>query len=207
MSDMRTVRGFTILLLLIVSSAVVNAQSADLYGNITDALKAFADPNTGLTSFPTLLIPMGGIAEAMGTAYSAVARDSGFIESNPAASSLLKESELALYHHAWIADSNLEGVVYTIRSTTWGLDSAASSCTSRLPPTTSGACKGPRTTLASRSGLSTSPTISSLTTTSTASPPARTSRSPIETSPSLLHWISQPSRSWRTPGFRRASIS
>jgi hypothetical protein len=118
---MRTVRGFTILLLLVVSSAVVQALGEGLYGQITDALKAFADPNTGLTSFPTLFVPLGGLSEGMGTAYSAVALDSGFIESNPAASSLLKESELALYHHAWISDSNLEGVVYTIRFNDLGI--------------------------------------------------------------------------------------
>jgi hypothetical protein len=119
--DMRTVRGFTILLLLVVSSAMVGALGEDLYGNITDALKAFADPNTGLTSFPTLLISMGGLSEGMGTAYSAVALDSGFLESNPAASSVLKDAELALYHHGWIADSNLEGVVYTIRFNDLGI--------------------------------------------------------------------------------------
>ena len=58
---------------------------------------------------------MGGMAEGMGTAYTAVGRDAGYIEFNPAGSALLPSSELALYHHAWIADSNLEGIVYTVR--------------------------------------------------------------------------------------------
>ena len=104
-----------------MSSALAGAQGADLYGSLTDALKAFVDPNTGLTSFPTLLVPLGGLSEGMGTAYSAVALDSGFIDYNPAASSLLKDSELALYHHSWIADSNLEGVVYTVRFNDLGI--------------------------------------------------------------------------------------
>jgi tetratricopeptide (TPR) repeat protein len=51
----------------------------------------------------------------MGTAYTAVAMDSGFIESNPAASSVLRDTQLAFYHHNWISDSKLEGVVYTVR--------------------------------------------------------------------------------------------
>jgi tetratricopeptide (TPR) repeat protein len=51
----------------------------------------------------------------MGTAYTAVALDSGFIEANPSASSSLSSTELSFYHHSWIADSNLEGVVYTAR--------------------------------------------------------------------------------------------
>lgn len=74
-----------------------------------------ADPNTGLTAFPTLLIPTGGKREGMGTAYTAIAEDSGFIESNPSGSSVLKFTELSFLHHNWIADSNIEGVVYTVR--------------------------------------------------------------------------------------------
>jgi hypothetical protein len=97
------------------------ALGENFYGGVTDLLSAFRDPNTGLTSFPTLLIPMGGIAEGMGTAYTAVGADAGYIEYNPAASALLKTSELAFYHHNWIADSNMEGVVYTVRFNDFGM--------------------------------------------------------------------------------------
>jgi hypothetical protein len=112
---MKIQKAFTISILLIVNSVATWALGENLFAGWTDVMKIFADPNTGLTSFPTLLIPMGGLAEAMGTAYTAVARDAGYIESNPAASSVLKDSELAFYHHNWIADSNMEGVVYTVR--------------------------------------------------------------------------------------------
>lgn len=77
--------------------------------------------NTGLTAFPTLLIPIGGEYEAMGTAYTAVGRDASFIDSNPAASSEIKESELALFHNNWIADTNIEGVAYTTRYEDFGV--------------------------------------------------------------------------------------
>jgi hypothetical protein len=107
--------------LLIGNSLAVWAGGNDFYSFWTSLFSSFQDPNTGLTSFPTLQVPMGGMSEGMGTAYAAMARDSGYIESNPAASSLLKTSELSFYHHNWIADSNLEGVVYTVRFNDFGL--------------------------------------------------------------------------------------
>jgi hypothetical protein len=112
---------FTICIALIVNSVATWALGENLYASLTDALKVFADPNTGLTSFPTLLIPLGGLSEAMGTANAAMARDAGYIESNPAGSSLLAASELAFYHHNWISDSSMEGVVYTIRFNDLGI--------------------------------------------------------------------------------------
>jgi hypothetical protein len=118
---MKTFRVFTITMILIVNAIATWAVGNDFYAGWTDAMKAFADPNTGLTSFPTLLIPLGGISEGMGSAYTAVSLDSGYIESNPAASSILQKSELAFYHHNWIADSNLEGVVYTVRFNDLGI--------------------------------------------------------------------------------------
>jgi hypothetical protein len=51
----------------------------------------------------------------MGTASTAGAHDAGFIEANPAATALLKSTELSFWHHGWISDSSLEGVIYTIR--------------------------------------------------------------------------------------------
>ena len=97
------------------------ADFAEFYYNLNQAFSRFADPNTGLTAFPTLLIPMGGKLEGMGTAYTAVAADSGYLEANPSASSSLETGELSFFHHNWIADSNLEGVVYTIRYNNLGI--------------------------------------------------------------------------------------
>jgi hypothetical protein len=111
---MRSAVGLVILLLAF-NCTTLPADNADLYSAWAQAFSPFGDPNTGLTVFPTLLVPMGGRYEGMGTAYTALSMDSGFIESNPSASSLLKDTQLAFYHHNWIADSNLEGVVYTAR--------------------------------------------------------------------------------------------
>jgi tetratricopeptide (TPR) repeat protein len=118
---MKMRRAFTISVLLIVNSVATWALGNNFYAGWADIMKIFADPNTGLTSFPTLLVPLGGLSEAMGTAYTAVSRDAGYIESNPAASSILKDSELAFYHHNWISDSNMEGVVYTVRFNDLGI--------------------------------------------------------------------------------------
>ncbi|MFO7850133.1 MAG: UPF0164 family protein [Spirochaetia bacterium] len=90
------------------------------YSSFADS-PLFQDPNTGRTVFPTLLVPMGGKYEGMGTAYTAVADDSGYIEANPAGSSLLEKTELSLHHNNWIADSSLESAVYTIRDNDLGL--------------------------------------------------------------------------------------
>jgi hypothetical protein len=119
--EMKAALPFTISVLLLAGCLTAWAGGEKTYGDATDVLKAFADPNTGLTSFPTLLVPLGGISEGMGTAYAAVSLDSGFIESNPAASSIMDNAEVAFYHHSWIADSNLEGVVYTTRVNDLGI--------------------------------------------------------------------------------------
>ncbi|GAG86404.1 unnamed protein product, partial [marine sediment metagenome] len=112
----------TILILLFFSPVfTVFPEYSDFYYNLSEAFSIFADPNTGLTIFPTLLIPLGGKYEGMGTAYTAVSQDSGYLESNPSASSILELSELSFIHHSWIADSNIEGVIYTVRYNDLGI--------------------------------------------------------------------------------------
>ncbi|MBA7631253.1 hypothetical protein ES703_38783 [subsurface metagenome] len=114
-------RLWALLILLFSGIFVVSADYSDFYYNLSQAFSSFADPNTGLTVFPTLLIPLGGKYEGMGTAYTAVAWDSGFLESNPSASSSLERGELSFFHHSWIADSNIEGVIYTVRFNDLGI--------------------------------------------------------------------------------------
>ena len=91
--------------------------SADAYSDIYQVISNILgiDPNVGRTTMRSLLIPMGGLAEGMGTAYSAVGKDSSYFESNPAASSTLDYTELSVFHNNWIADTKIESAVYTIR--------------------------------------------------------------------------------------------
>jgi len=79
------------------------------------------DPNSGTNSFLILLIPSGGKHEGMATAYTAIAIDSGFIDSNPAASSLIDNTELSFLHNNWINDVNVESVIYATRIGNMGM--------------------------------------------------------------------------------------
>ena len=109
-----------LLALLLVSVGAYAADFADLYSEISQ-LYGVPDSHTGLTAFPTLLVPMGGLYEGMGTAFTAVASDSSFLDANPAASAVLNNSEMSFLHNDWIADSRLEGVVYTARFNDLGI--------------------------------------------------------------------------------------
>jgi len=111
---------FPVVLFLLLCSVTSWAQGLeDWYSALSQA--AGIDKNAGLTTFLTLVIPPGGMYQAMGTAYSAVLKDSGYLEANPAGSALLKETELSVYHNDWIGDSRLETVVFTIRQGDLGI--------------------------------------------------------------------------------------
>jgi len=105
-------------LLLAVAPRASADSTSDLYRTIANLLNI--DPNAGTTTMRSLLIPMGGLEEGMGSAYSAVAKDSSYFEANPAASSLLADTELSVFHNQWIADTKIESAVYTIRSGNFG---------------------------------------------------------------------------------------
>ncbi|MDR3201239.1 MAG: UPF0164 family protein, partial [Spirochaetales bacterium] len=111
----RLLAGGIILLSLTVSFPLFAADFNDIYGDAAGQFDFLQDPNTGLTVFPILTIPLGGEYEGMGTAYTAVARDSSFFDANPAASSMMKYTELSVMHNNWIADTNIEGIAYTNR--------------------------------------------------------------------------------------------
>lgn len=105
-----------------ISLLQIHAQGIENWlSGISDTAGAGSGQNTGLTSFPILSIPYGGEYEAMGTAYTAVGRDSTYFEANPASSAGLPHTELAIFHNNLIADANLEGAVYTIRFGELGL--------------------------------------------------------------------------------------
>ncbi|MFP4430767.1 MAG: UPF0164 family protein [Spirochaetota bacterium] len=93
----------------------------DIPFGLADMFGADEVENTGLTVFPTLMIPTGGEYESMGTAYTAVARDISFFEANPAASSRLPKTMAAIMHNNLIADANMEGLWYTTRFEHFGI--------------------------------------------------------------------------------------
>jgi hypothetical protein len=103
------------------ASGVSEQAFSDWYGDVANRYALEEVENTGLTVFPTLGIPIGGEYEAMGTAYTAGARDVTFLEANPAASADLENTELALFHNNLIADTNMEGLGYTTRIEDFGV--------------------------------------------------------------------------------------
>lgn len=115
------IRRRTPLAALILIASSFSAQALDLssswYSQTVDFLVDLygVDENAALTAFRSLYVPMGGRAEAMGTAFSAVSDDSSFIEWNPAGSATMRRSELSFYHNNWIASTKVEGAVYTAR--------------------------------------------------------------------------------------------
>lgn len=112
---------FSIAILFVAAATLGSAQAANVYFSWSGWAEQFTDPNSGLTVLNSLLVPVGGNREGMGTAYTAVASDVGYIESNPAASSQLTITEVSLSHREWIADVSLDSLVYTIRIKDLGL--------------------------------------------------------------------------------------
>ena len=113
-------RSFCIVALLLVSLWGFG-QFEDVTSEWLDTFGSPGDENAGLTVFPTLSIPLGGRYEGMGTAYTAVIGDLGYIEANPAGSAELRGSSAGVYHHQWYADTSLEGVVFATRIGPLGL--------------------------------------------------------------------------------------
>ncbi|MBR5400575.1 MAG: UPF0164 family protein [Treponema sp.] len=77
--------------------------------------------NEGMTSFRSLLIPIGGRPESLGSAYTGLCDDAGYINFNAAASCLLTDTQASAFHNSWIADSKFDTVVYTTRIDNMGI--------------------------------------------------------------------------------------
>ena len=106
-----------IFLIFYTGTAFTLDMDSDGYGSVSDYLNSIYGPdaNAGLTAFPILTIPFGGRSEGMAGAFAAVSDDISFIEINPAGSSMLARSEVAVFHNNWIADTKIEGLAYASR--------------------------------------------------------------------------------------------
>lgn len=88
--------------------------------SLSSAFSTLIDSNEGMTTFRTLYIPCGGRSEALGSAFTALADDVSYIEYNAAASSILDESELGVFHNSWISDASMDTVSYAYRHNDFG---------------------------------------------------------------------------------------
>ncbi len=109
---------------LFITAAIFlfSAQAQLLSLSLTDASSALGDifsstvsANEGETSFRSFLIPFGGRAESLGNAYTGLCNDISFLRFNPAAGAIQNQTQLALFHNSWIADSKMETLAYTTR--------------------------------------------------------------------------------------------
>jgi tetratricopeptide (TPR) repeat protein len=109
----------------------LSAGGLDIYKGTSTGIAGYlngiygADRNRDRGAFPLLNIPMGGRAEGLGSAFTAVADDVSFLESNPAGSARLRQTELAFFHSNWFAknlvDTMVEGLAFTHRIGNLGL--------------------------------------------------------------------------------------
>ena len=107
---------FLLTILGFFSNKGLNALSySDLITDLSDIFYSFVDKNEGQTSFRSLLIPFGGRSESLGGAYTGLCDDINFLHYNAGAGAVQKESQIALFHNMWIADSKMETIAATTR--------------------------------------------------------------------------------------------
>ena len=92
--------------------------------SLASVFSAYTSDSEGETGFRSLNIPSGGKSESIGTACVALADDISFFDYNPASSAVLEQTEVAVFHNAWIADSALETIAATTRFGNLGLGAA-----------------------------------------------------------------------------------
>ncbi|OJF77088.1 MAG: hypothetical protein BKP49_02815 [Treponema sp. CETP13] len=107
---------FPILIFFFLHPVVIfSATYDDVSETLSEIFDDYIDENEGTTSFRSLYIPSGGRAEALGSAFTALADDISFFEYNPAGSCQLENTEAAIFHNSWISDSSLETLSYVNR--------------------------------------------------------------------------------------------
>ena len=111
---------FSALLILLPALSLHALEYSDIYDTLTDLGYFNSTKNEGTTSFRSLLIPIGGRAESLGSAYTGLCDDAGYINYNAAASCILNDTQACAFHNSWIADSKLDTIVATTRIDNFG---------------------------------------------------------------------------------------
>lgn len=118
----------SILVLFFIRNPKVFAFSlTDIDNTLSDIFYSTSDSNEGITTFRSLLIPFGGRTESLGSAYTGLCDDIGYLGFNASAASIQKETQLAIFHNSLLADSKLETLAFTTRYGHFGLG-AYTSC-------------------------------------------------------------------------------
>ena len=106
---------FIMIILLAFSNKAEALSFTDISSTLGDVFSQFLDHNEAQTTFRSLLIPFGGRTESLGSAYTGLCDDISYLQFNPSAGSIQKETQIALFHNSWIADSMLETLAFTTR--------------------------------------------------------------------------------------------
>lgn len=112
-------RSIIILVLLSLSITLLYSVDEDWY-NTFSVWNGVAEDG-GLNSFLTIEVPPGGKYEGMGTAYTAIADDIGFLNDNPSVSSRLNLSEISFFYNNFIADVQMSTIAFTRRYNDLGI--------------------------------------------------------------------------------------
>ncbi len=110
-----------IIILAFLTTSVYSLDISDVSDVFTDLGYIGSTQNEGTTSYRSLLIPVGGRSESLGSAYTGLCDDAGYINYNPAASCILNETQASAFHNSWIADSKMDTLVYTTRIDNMGI--------------------------------------------------------------------------------------
>lgn len=110
-----------LIIFLLMQTSVYTLDLSDINGKLSDIFSSLSDDNEGRTIFRSLNIPTGGRAESLGTAVTGLCDDITFFDYNPAGSAVLKQTEAAFFHNAWIADSAMETIEGTTRINNLGM--------------------------------------------------------------------------------------
>jgi hypothetical protein len=102
-------------LILIAGGRLRALDLTEVTTKLSEAFSSLTGDNEGTTAYRSLLIPSGGRAESLGSAYTGLADDISYLEYNPAASSIMEQTETAVFHNAWISDSAMEMLAGTVR--------------------------------------------------------------------------------------------
>lgn len=88
---------------------------SSLEDSLCNSFYGTEDSDEGLSIFRSLLIPFGGRTESLGLAYTGLCDDISYLQFNPAAASVQKETQISLFHNSPIADAKMETLAFTTR--------------------------------------------------------------------------------------------
>jgi Uncharacterised protein family (UPF0164). len=105
----------SLFLMLTAGNTAAALDLTEVTTKLSSVFSSLTGDNEGTTAYRSLLIPSGGRAESLGSAYTGLSDDISYLEYNPAASSLMEQTETAIFHNAWISDSAMETIAATAR--------------------------------------------------------------------------------------------